>query len=319
MLQGARLRTVIPAHLSGYRLDQALAVLFPQFSRSRIQQWIRDGRVTVDTHRPRPRDKVLGGEQVRLMAELAHDQSWDAQALPLSILHEDEALIVVNKPAGLVVHPGAGNRDNTLANALLHYDPNLAGVPRAGVVHRLDKDTTGVLVIARTLLAHKELTGQIKRRSMRREYEAIASGKITAGGTIDAPIGRHRVQRTHMAVVDSGRHASTCYRIRNRFRAHTHVWVTLETGRTHQIRVHMAHIGHPLVGDPMYGKGLQVSPSNAPILARVLRNFNRQALHAAKLEIEHPISKALMSFTAPVPDDMRMLLKTLSEDAARSP
>lgn len=319
MLQGTRLRTTIPAHLSGYRLDQALAVLFPQFSRSRIQQWIRDGRATVDTHHPRPRDKVVGGEQVELMAEFARNQTWDAQPLPLSILHEDEELIVVNKPAGLVVHPGAGNRDNTLANALLYYDPELAGVPRAGVVHRLDKDTTGVLVIARTLYAHKELGDQIKRRSMRREYEAIASGRITAGGNIDAPIGRHRVQRTHMAVVSSGRNASTRYRIRTRFRVHTHVCVTLGTGRTHQIRVHMAHIGHPLVGDPVYGKGLRIPSNSEPGLARALRDFNRQALHAAKLELEHPISKVCMSFTAPLPDDMRMLLQALSEDASRSP
>jgi len=262
---------------------------------------------------------VVGGEQVELIAEFARDQTWDAQPLPLSILHEDEALIVVNKPAGLVVHPGAGNRDNTLANALLHYDPELAGVPRAGVVHRLDKDTTGVLVIARTLFAHKALGDQIRQRSMRREYEAIASGRMTAGGAITAPIGRHRVQRTHMAVVSTGRHASTRYRIRTRFQAHTQICVTLGTGRTHQIRVHLAHIGHPLVGDPMYGKGLRIPSNSAPVLVRALRNFKRQALHAVKLELEHPISKVCMSFTAPLPDDMRMLLQTLSEDAARSP
>lgn len=319
MLEGPRLLATVPARLSGYRVDQALAVLFPQFSRSRIQQWIRDGRATVDTRRPRPRDKVVGGEQVELMAELDRDQAWDAQPLPLSILYEDEELIVVDKPAGLVVHPGAGNRNNTLANALLHYDPELAGVPRAGVVHRLDKDTTGVLVIARTLLAHKALGDQIKRRSMRREYEAIASGRITTGGTIKAPIGRHRVQRTHMAVVSSGREASTRYRIRTRFRAYTHIRVTLETGRTHQIRVHMAHIGHPLVGDPMYGKRLKIPSNIKPTLAEALRNFHRQALHAAHLELEHPVSNVRMSFTAPLPNDMRILLRVLSEDASRSP
>ena len=318
MLQVTRLRTIVPVHLSGYRVDQALAVLFPQFSRSRIQQWIRDGHAIVDMHRPRPRDKVVGGEQVELMAEFPGDQTWDPQPMPLLILYEDEELIVVNKPAGLVVHPGAGNRDNTLANALLHYEPALAAVPRAGVVHRLDKDTTGVLVVARTPLSHKALGDQIKRRSIRREYEAIASGRITAGGRIDAPIGRHRLQRTHMAVATSGRQASTHYRIRARFRAHTHIYVTLGTGRTHQIRVHMAHIGHPLVGDPKYGKGLRIPSNSGQGLATVLRDFNRQALHAARLELEHPITRVCMSFTATLPDDMLMLLQTLSEDASGS-
>jgi len=240
MTESHRLTEIVPEKLAGLRLDQALAALFPDYSRARLTRWIKEGHVQVDGKRLRPRDAVHGGEEVVLEAE---------QDIPLDIVFEDEAVLVINKPAGLVVHPGAGNMDGTLSNALLHYDPALEQVPRAGVVHRLDKDTSGLLVVARTLMARKSLVEQLQARDFEREYLALAMGLMTAGGTVEAPIGRHPTHRLRQAVVPGGREAITHYRVEGRFRAHTLLRVKLETGRTHQIRVHMAYLKYPLVGE----------------------------------------------------------------------
>ncbi len=306
----------IPEDLAGQRLDQALARLFPQFSRSRLQKWIREGCVKLDGALPRPRDSVLGGEHVVLTAQTEPETRVVAQAIPLDIVYEDEALIVVDKPAGLVVHPGAGNRDGTLQNALLEHAPELATVPRAGLVHRIDKQTTGLLVIARTLEAHTHLVAELQAREFRREYEAVCVGVLTAGGLIDAPLGRHPSERKRIVVREGGRHAVTHYRVVTRFRSHTHVSLRLETGRTHQIRVHMAHIRHPLVGDPVYG-GRPVLPKGAsPELIQTLQGFRRQALHARRLGLTHPLTGEPMAWESPLPADMAELIAALTDDLA---
>lgn len=306
---------IIPQELAGTRLDQALASLFPEFSRSRLSEWIRQGLVTVDGRQLRPRDRVAGGERVELEpAPTPHNERWEAQPLDIAVVHEDEYLLVVDKPAGLVVHPGAGNPDGTLVNALLHRDPALARVPRAGVVHRLDKNTSGLLVVARTLIAHKSLVNALKDRQVGREYLAVVDGVLSAGGRIDAPVGRHPLQRTRMAVTDAGRPAATRYRVERRFRAHSLVRLTLESGRTHQIRVHMAHIDHPLVGDPVYGGRLRLPARAGAALSERLRRFKRQALHASRLELRHPVGDQAMSWRSPLPADMKALLDALGED-----
>lgn len=315
--QQVTLAATIPEALAGQRLDQALAQLFNEYSRARLQQWIKEDCVRVDGHRPRPRDRVVGGEQVEVCARLEAQGEWRPEAIPLDIVFSDEHLLVVNKPAGLVVHPAAGNRDGTLVNALLHYDPELASVPRAGVVHRLDKDTSGLLIIARTLGSHKALIEMMQRRQIQRHYRAVVQGVMTAGNTIDAPIGRHPAQRTRMAVVPNGRHAVTHYRVLERFRAHSHVQVQLETGRTHQIRVHMAYIHYPLVGDRVYGGRLRIPPGCSAALTEQLHSFSRQALHAAHLQLEHPVTGQAMSWQAPLPADMQQLLEVLRADATQ--
>jgi 23S rRNA pseudouridine1911/1915/1917 synthase len=255
----------INPELAGLRLDQALAKLFPDYSRSRLQRWIKDGHVLVNGAVCRPKDTVFEADIIALTVVEEPEIEWRPQAIPLDLVYEDEAVLVINKPAGLVVHPGAGNVDGTLSNALLYYDPEIAKVPRAGVVHRLDKDTSGLLVVARTLTAQKHLVEQLQDRAFEREYEALTVGVMTAGGTVDAPIGRHPSNRLRMAVVPGGKEAITHYRVVERFRAHTHVRVKLETGRTHQIRVHMAHIHYPLVGDPVHGP----TPGGLPHRCRV--------------------------------------------------
>ncbi len=309
----------IPAELAGLRLDQALAELFPGYSRSRLQQWIRGGNVWVDTQQPRSRDRVLGGEQVRIdVSSEATDTVTAAQDLPLTIVYEDDALLVVNKPAGLVVHPAAGNRDGTLLNALLHYAPELARVPRAGLVHRIDKDTTGLLVVARTLVAHTLLVEQLQARLFEREYAAVVAGVMTGGATVEGAMARHPRDRVRMAVCATGKPAITHYRVLQRFRAHTHVQVKLETGRTHQIRVHMAHIHHPVIGDAVYGGRARIPAGCSPTLAETLRHFKRQALHAARLGLEHPLSGEHMAWEAPLPADMQTLLAVLREDLSVS-
>jgi len=308
----------IPEHLAGSRLDQALASLFPDYSRARLQRWIKDGHVTVDGKKRRPRDTVHGGEQISLTVALEEETNWVAQPLPLNIVFEDESIIVINKPAGLVVHPGAGNQHSTLSNALLHHAPELESVPRAGIVHRIDKETSGLLVVARTLVAQKSLGEQLQARAFDRHYQALVMGVMTAGGTVDAPIGRHPVNRTRQAVVDehatSGKEAITHYRVAERFRAHTLVNVKLETGRTHQIRVHMAHIQYPLVGDPVYGGRLRIPSGATPELEKALRKFKRQALHAASLGFVHPLSGEEVSWEVPLPDDMQQLLAACRDD-----
>jgi 23S rRNA pseudouridine1911/1915/1917 synthase len=302
----------IGTELSGKRLDQSLAALFPDFSRSRLQQWIKDGCVSLDGQVSlRPRDKVYGGEQVILTATLDEQVESRPQNIPLNLVYEDAALLVVDKPAGLVVHPAAGNPDGTLQNALLYHDPELIRLPRAGIVHRIDKETSGLLVVARTLAAHKSLIDQLQARSMAREYRAIVGGVMTAGGTVDAPIGRHPVHRVRMAVVRSGKPAVTHYRVLERFRAHSYLRVKLETGRTHQIRVHMAHIRHPLVGDPVYGGRLRMPPGATPDLQEAMREFRRQALCAVRLGLAHPENGEWMEWEVGLPDDMQRVLQAM--------
>lgn len=268
----------------------------------------------IDNESKRAKDTVLGGERVEICVVTDAETQWQAQELPLDIVYEDDAIIVINKAAGMVVHPGAGNVDNTMSNALLHEYPELEAVPRAGVVHRLDKDTSGLLVIARTLVAQKSLVDQLQARRFIREYRALAQGVMTAGGTVDEPIGRHRVNRLKMAVVSNGKQAITHYRVLERFKAHTYIAVQLETGRTHQIRVHMAHIRYPLVGDALYGGRLQIPRACSEELIDTLRGFKRQALHAWRLGLEHPISGKLLHWEAQLPEDMVILLDALRRD-----
>ncbi|EPG5354643.1 23S rRNA pseudouridine(1911/1915/1917) synthase RluD [Pseudomonas aeruginosa] len=304
----------VPFELGGQRLDQIAAQLFPEHSRSRLAGWIKDGRLTVDGAVLRPRDIVHSGAQLVLEAEQEAQGEWLAQDIELEIVYEDEHILVIDKPAGLVVHPAAGHQDGTLLNALLYHVPDIANVPRAGIVHRLDKNTTGLMVVAKTLEAHTKLVAQLQARSVSRIYEAIVIGVITSGGTIDAPIGRHGVQRQKMAVVDAGKVAVSHYRVLERFRAHTHTRVKLETGRTHQIRVHMSHIGYPLVGDPVYGGRFRIPPVASQTLVQTLREFPRQALHARFLELDHPATGVRMKWESPLPEDFLWLLSLLRQD-----
>ena len=305
----------IPPSCAGMRLDQALAQLFDEYSRSRLSQWLKAGQVRVNGQQLRGRDKVWGGEQVEIHAELEEQTVWQAEAIPLEIVYEDEQLLVINKPAGLVVHPAAGNPAGTLVNALLHHEASLNTIPRAGVVHRLDKDTSGLLVVAKTLPAQKSLVEQLQAHSLLREYQAVVTGVLTAGGTVDAPVGRHPVQRKRMAVTPNGKPAVTHYRVVERFRAHSLICCRLETGRTHQIRVHMAHIHHPLVGDPVYGGRLRLPKGCNEALAEKLRQFRRQALHAGRLGLVHPASGKTVEWKAALPADMVSLLASLHADA----
>jgi 23S rRNA pseudouridine1911/1915/1917 synthase len=313
-----QLRLHIPHEHAGQRLDQALAALLPDYSRSRLKTWIEAGEVLVDGATRKPKDKVFGGEAVAVVAAIADEVPAAPQSIPLEIAYEDRHVLIVNKPAGLVVHPGAGNPDMTLQNALLAFDARQAALPRAGIVHRLDKETSGLLIIARTLTAHTRLVRMLEDRDIHREYEAICRGVMTAGGTVDAPIDRHRTDRVRMAIRDGGRDAVSHYRVIQRFRGHTHVRVQLETGRTHQIRVHMAHIEYPIVGDRVYGGRLALPRGASEQLRTALREFPRQALHAARLQLEHPVTRKPLEALAPLPDDMVKLLQALAADAAEA-
>lgn len=309
----------IPRARAGERLDRALAELFPEYSRTRLQEWLKAGHLQVDGMSPAPRTRVAGGESVMLDSGIAEvvDPTLDAgpEDVAFEIVHADEAILVVNKPAGLVVHPAAGHRGGTLQNGLLHYDARLGAVPRAGIVHRLDKDTTGLMVVARTLAAHNRLVMQLHDRAVVREYHAIVAGVPVAGDTIDAPIGRHPRDRQRQAVVrNGGKSAVTHYRVERKYRAHAHVRVRLDTGRTHQIRVHMAHAGLPLVGDPMYGGRPRPPRGPHPALQEALQGLRRQALHAARLELAHPESGAWMTWEVPLPADFRAVLDGLEAD-----
>jgi 23S rRNA pseudouridine1911/1915/1917 synthase len=310
-------RTHLPAEAAGRRLDQALAELFPEFSRSRLTAWIKSGDVRVDGATAIPRQIVRGGEEVILRAELAPEVAMVPEAIALDIRYEDADVIVVNKPAGLTVHPGAGQPSGTLQNALLHHDPELAKIPRAGIVHRLDKDTSGVMVVARSLRAHTALVEQLQARAMHRQYVAVVYGTMIAGGSVDAPIGRHPRDRLKQAIVEEpgGKPAVTHYRVRERFRAHTLIECRLETGRTHQIRVHMAHVRHALVGDPVYGAGLKLPKGATPELAEAMRGFRRQALHAESLEFTHPADGRAIRVEAQLPHDMQALIAALRADS----
>ncbi len=306
----------VPESAAVRRFDAVLAELFPEFSRSRLAAWIRSGDVRVDGRELRPRDPVRGGEQVSLHARLEEETRAEPQDIPLQVLYEDEQVLVIDKPAGLVVHPGAGNPDGTLVNALLHRHPALASLPRAGVVHRLDKDTSGVMVVARTLQAQTALVAQLSARGVHRQYLAVVTGALVAGGTVDAAIDRHPRDRVKMAVREDGRDAVTHYRLRERFRAHTALECRLETGRTHQIRVHMAHLRYPILGDPLYGGPLKLPKGASEELVAALRGFRRQALHAETLEFAHPDSGEPVRCTAPVPEDMLALMGALRADTA---
>jgi 23S rRNA pseudouridine1911/1915/1917 synthase len=304
-----------PPESAGRRLDQALAQLLPQYSRTRIQRWIEEGAVRVNGLAVKARDVVVGGQSATVEARLPEETGVAAQEMPLDIVHQDAAVLVLNKAPGVVVHPGAGNREHTLQNALLAHDPKLKRVPRAGLVHRIDKDTSGLLVVARTLEAHTALVAKLAAHEIEREYLAVCTGAMTGGGTIDEPIGRHRTQRIKMAVRSDGRAAVTHYRIEKRYRAHTLARVRLETGRTHQIRVHLAHAGYPLVGDPVYGGRRRIPAGATPALKAALDGFHRQALHAASLTFTHPRSGKPVKFEAPLPADLATLLGALERDA----
>jgi 23S rRNA pseudouridine1911/1915/1917 synthase len=313
-MQADPIQLTIPLEHAGRRLDQVLAELLPDYSRTRIKAWIEGGHIKVNGHILRPRQPVLGEETVTVTPVFEVDDRVQAEAIQLDIVHQDKHLFIVNKPAGLVVHPGAGNPKGTLQNALLHHDPALAVLPRAGIVHRIDKDTSGLLVVARTLEAHTALTDMIEAHDVQRHYEAVCVGVMTAGGTVDKPIGRHPTDRIKMAIRSDGRDAITHYRVVTRFRAHTHVRLQLETGRTHQIRLHMSHAGYPLVGDAVYGKRLVVPKNASAAFVAMLRDFSRQALHAARLEFAHPVTDKPIVAEAPLPADMKQLLKALAAD-----
>lgn len=305
----------VPQDMAGRRLDHVLSALFPEFSRSRLQQWLLAGEVNVDGTVWRSKDKVRGGEQVALAFTIEIQVTDQAQDLPLDVVYSDAHLLVVNKPAGLVVHPAAGNRAGTLLNALLFHAPELAQLPRAGIVHRLDKDTSGLLVVARTLKAQKNLVTQLQQRSVSRQYDAVVLGEVVAGGSVNVPMGRHPVERKRMAVREGGREAITHFRVLEKFRAHSHLRVSLETGRTHQIRVHLAYIHFPIVGDKTYGGRVRVPRYASAALVEALRQFPRQALHATRLELDHPELGKRMGWRVPLPRDMQELLATLRDDA----
>ncbi|MGG4665403.1 23S rRNA pseudouridine(1911/1915/1917) synthase RluD [Providencia vermicola] len=315
MAQQVQLSATIAESQLGQRLDQALAELFPDYSRSRIKEWILDDRVQVNGKViNKPKEKVLGSEQILIDALIEEDNRWEPQDIPLNIIYEDEDILIINKPRGLVVHPGAGNPDGTILNALLYRYPEIADVPRAGIVHRLDKDTTGLMVVAKTVPAQTHLVESLQLREITREYEAVAVGRMTAGGMVEEPISRHPTKRTHMAVHPMGKPAVTHYRIMEHFRAHTRLRLRLETGRTHQIRVHMAHINHPLIGDQLYGGRPRPLKGATEEFLEVMRNFDRQALHATMLRLYHPISGIQMEWHAPLPDDMVKLIEALKAD-----
>lgn len=315
MINKLELHGIIPDDCAGLRLDQALAQLFSDYSRGQITKWIRAGYVQVNDKVLKPKDSVIGGENIKINAEIeAVDDSWIAEEIQLDIIHEDQDVLIINKPAGMVVHPGAGNHQGTLVNALLHHSPQLEGIPRAGIVHRIDKGTTGLLMIAKTLQAHNSLVSQLQERTVQREYQAIAMGVMTAGGTVDEPVGRHHIERKRMAVISTGKPAITHYRVEQRFRSHTHIRCKLETGRTHQIRVHMAHIRYPLLGDPAYGGRLRLPKGATEAFQTALQSFKRQALHAGLLGFVHPRTEQDVSWQIEMPDDMQSILTTLTKD-----
>ena len=312
--QAIQLTAEVPYDLGGQRLDQVAAQLFGEHSRSRLSGWIKEGNLTVDGQVLRPRDIVHGGAVLALSAEQEAQGEWIAQDIELNIVYEDEQILVIDKPAGLVVHPAAGHADGTLLNALLHHVPDIINVPRAGIVHRLDKDTTGLMVVAKTIEAQTRLVDQLQKRTVSRIYECIVIGVITSGGKISAPIGRSSSQRQRMAVTDGGKPAVSHYRVLERFRSHTHSRVKLETGRTHQIRVHMSHIGYPLVGDPVYAGRFRIPPAASQTMVQSLKEFPRQALHARFLELDHPITGERMKWQSPLPDDFVWLLTLMRQD-----
>ncbi len=316
MAQQIELTDTVKESQLGQRLDQAIAELFSDFSRSRLKEWLLDGKVSVNGEvATKPRVRVMGGEVITVQAELADEERWEAQDIPLDIVFEDDDIIVINKPRGFVVHPGAGTPDGTVLNALLFHFPAIAEVPRAGIVHRLDKDTTGLMVVAKTVPAQTRLVRALQKRKITREYEAIAIGKMTAGGMVEKPISRHSTKRTLMAVNELGKPAVTHYRVAEHFREHTRLRLRLETGRTHQIRVHMSYLQHPLLGDIAYGGRARIPKEASKELTDMIRSFDRQALHAVMLRFVHPATGEELEFHAPIPDDMVIMAEALRQDA----
>lgn len=305
---------IIPDTFADQRLDQALAQLLPNYSRTQLKNWLDDGSLLVNGKQAKGKAKVKGQESITLKATLKAEEKWQPEAIALPVIFEDESFLVINKPVGMVVHPGAGNPNSTLLNAILHHVPDANVLPRAGIIHRLDKDTSGLLVIAKTPDAFKNLTHQLKKRHISREYQAIVYGSMISGGTVDASIDRHPIERKRMAVVESGKRAVTHYRVAEKYRALTLLNVKLETGRTHQIRVHLSHIRHPIIGDTLYGGRVQLSKGMTPELITYLRQFKRQALHACKLGFTHPTSGEWVQFEAPLPTDMTTLVQLLRDD-----
>jgi 23S rRNA pseudouridine1911/1915/1917 synthase len=304
--------------LVGLRLDQALTKVLPTYSRTQIQEWIKSGQITLNGKPARTKDIVIGGETIHINAALKEQPAWEAQNIQLNVIYEDDDLLVINKPVGMVVHPGIGNANNTLLNALLHHAPVLKDLPRAGIIHRLDKNTSGLLVIAKNAAAMADLSAQLKARTIKRIYQTVVLGLLTSGGTIDAPIARHPLQRKRMAIIDNGKPAITHFRIMERYRGHTRIKVMLETGRTHQIRVHMMHKQHAILGDPVYGGRLQLPKGATPELIDALRGFKHQALHAYELELVHPVSGNTMKWRAPIPADMQQLIDVLRNDTPKA-
>ena len=322
MSQTIEINGIISDQEHGKRLDQALSILFPDYSRSRLKEWILEKRVKVDGEFVTlPKQQVQEGQEIEIIAEVINDEHYEPQDIPLDIVYSDEHILIINKPAGLVVHPGAGCYDGTLLNGLLYHFPQTMEVPRAGIVHRLDKDTSGLMVVALDIESQNKLVKAISKHNVVREYEAVVCGHMTAGGVVDKPIGGHPRIRTNMAVMPEGlgKPAVTHYRVLEKFRAHTRLRLRLETGRTHQIRVHMAHINHPLVGDQQYGDRSRLIKQATPEFSSYMAKFPRQALHAVKLELEHPITGEYLSFESPIPDDIEDLLVKLREDTALHP
>ena len=306
-----QLEIVIPEKFKGKRLDLALSKLFPEHSRSRIQSWIKAGEVEVNNSKYKQRNVVNSGDIIKINTTLKSIDKHQAEHIGLDVIHEDKAIIILNKPAGLVVHPGAGNQKHTLVNALLHFDEKLDVLPRAGIIHRLDKDTTGIMIIARTIESYTYLVNELQERNIKRNYKAIICGQLVAGGVIENKIGRHPVHRTKMAVTDKGKLATTHYRIIKKFQHYTYLDIQLGTGRTHQIRVHMNNEKHPIIGDPLYGKNTFIKKGINASLREFIKNFKRQALHAYNIEFTHPVSKKIISLNAELPDDMNNLIKIL--------
>ena len=315
-MQQENFSLIVPEQHAGKRLDQALALLCPRHSRSRLQGWIRDGFVTVDGASLKQKDPVHAGQSIEVRAQLENrNEKWIEQAIPIDVLYEDEAILVINKAPGIVVHPGAGNPDHTLVNALLYYRPELAQVPRAGIVQRLDKETSGIMVVAKSLEAHTRLVKDLQDRKITREYRAVVHGHLISGGTINAAIGRHPTLRTRMAVTDKGKTATTHYRIVRKYSICTDLKIRLETGRTHQIRVHMAHLGHPVIGDPVYGGRKRFPKNVSDTLREKIAAFPRQALHAVRLEFRHPLNNESLEWSAPLTADIEELLAAIRHES----
>ncbi len=305
----------VPAELYGQRVDVVLAQLFSDYSRSQLSQWLKDGLITVNDQRLKPKEKLLGGEHIRMRVSFsAENARCLPENIPLDVAYEDDALLIINKPAGLVVHPGAGNAEHTLVNALLHHDANLHHLPRAGIIHRLDKETTGLLIVGKTLTAYTSLIRQMQAREIQRHYITLVHGHVIAGATIDTCYGRHPRSRLKMAVCEYGKQAVTHYSVRTHYTGFTLLDVRLMTGRTHQIRVHMAHINHPVVGDPLYGGRGRMTAGLSDVLRQSLTAFKRQALHAGFLSLAHPVSHETLTCTAPLPEDFQSLLTRLDEE-----